>query len=156
VIGAAIGVFFGAWVASRAQTKKAIVSELHALKAAHALAFSIANKALALKKQHIRPLEESYKAALASHKAFTINPRFGLSVQIDLRSLSQVNFPDRALEKIILDRCFLGGEAIATLVAVVDATDDLKTSITLRNELADEFRTPPLQTRNSKSNDILD
>lgn len=61
-------------------------------------------------------------------------------MQVDLRTLSLINFPDHSLEKAVLEKCFLGSEAIATLVAVLDATDDLKTSITLRNELVNEFR----------------
>ncbi|RTM13695.1 MAG: hypothetical protein EKK33_10045 [Bradyrhizobiaceae bacterium] len=142
IIGAAIGVLFGAWIASRAQTKRTIISELHALRSAHALAFSIANKAISLKKQHVRPMEEAFKAVMAAHAAFVVNPR-GLAVQLDLRSLSQVNFPDQSLEKTVLERCYLDGEGIATLVAVLDATDDLRISIKLRNELIKEFRTDP-------------
>lgn len=143
LLGAAIGVLFGAWIASRSQTKRTIVSELHALRSAHALAFSVANKALSLKKQHVRPLEEAFKAALAAHAAFTINPRGGLAIQIDLRTLSQVKFPDQSLEKTVLERCFLGSEAVATLVAALDATDDLRTSINYRNALVNEFRKDP-------------
>ncbi|TQF33957.1 hypothetical protein UNPA324_33875 [Bradyrhizobium sp. UNPA324] len=116
---------------------------MHALRSAHALAFSVANKALSFKKQHVRPLEEAFKAALAAHAAFMINPRGCLSIQIDLRTLSQIKFADKSLEKIVLERCFLGSEAVATLVAVLDATDDLSASIKYRNELVNEFRKDP-------------
>ncbi|MGY4352161.1 hypothetical protein ACVWXM_008654 [Bradyrhizobium sp. GM7.3] len=144
LLGAGIGVLFGAWITSRAQTKRTIVAELHSLRSADALTFAIANKALALKKQHVRPMEEAFKAALAYHAAFLINPRGPLTIQIDLRSLSQLKFSEQSLEKIVLERCFLGGEAIATLVAVLDAVADLRASIDLRNELVKEFRaTPP-------------
>jgi hypothetical protein len=137
---AAVGVVFGAWVASRAQTKRTIVAELHALRAAHTLCFSIANKALSLKKQHLRQLKLSLDEAFAAHAQYIANPHGVFALKIDLRAMANTEFPAAALEKIILDKCFLGSEGIATLIAVTDATHDLKTSLTLRNELVVEFR----------------
>jgi hypothetical protein len=143
LLSAAIGVVFGAWVASRAQTKRTIVAELHALRTAHALCFSIANKSLALKKQHLRPLKNAFDAAAAGHEAYVANPAGVFALQIDLRTISQIDFPASALEKTLLDKCFLGSEGIATLVAVNDAVHDLKLSLALRNELTDDFRKHP-------------
>jgi len=140
LLSAAIGVVFGAWVASRAQTKRAIVAELHALRADHALCFSIASKALAIKKQHIRPLKAAFDDAFAAHAEYVANPLGVFTLHIDLRTISQTEFPASALEKTLLDKCFLGGEGIATLVAVMDGVHDLKASLTLRNELVDDFR----------------
>ncbi len=143
MLSAAIGVVFGAWVASRAQTKRTIVAELHALRAAHALCFSIANKALSIKKQHIRPLKFAFDQALAAHGNYVANPHGVFGLQIDLKTISQIEFPAPALERTLLDRCFLGGEGIATLVAVMDAVHDLKASIALRNQMVEEFRKNP-------------
>src|SRR5690242_19990798 len=113
VLSAGVGVLFGAWIASRAQSKRMIVSELHALRSAHALCFSIVNKALAMKKQHILPMRVALNDALATHAAFMRNPIGVLNAQLDLRTLAQVKFPSQALEKLILERCFLGSEATA-------------------------------------------
>nr|WP_157676691.1 hypothetical protein [Afipia sp. GAS231] len=77
---------------------------------------------------------------LAVHTAFVMNPAGGLIAELDLRELAQVSFPSQALEKLVLERCFLGSEATATLVAVTDATGDLKQSLDLRNKLTTEFR----------------
>lgn len=143
LLSAGVGVVFGAWIASRAQSKRMIVSELHALRSAHALCFSIVNKALAVKKQHILPLRVALNDALATYGAYIRNPRGVLAAQLDLRTLAQVKFPSQALEKLILEKCFLGSEATATLVAVMDATEDLRQSTDLRNELVNEFRTNP-------------
>lgn len=143
LLSAGVGVLFGAWIASRAQSKRTIVSELHALRSAHALCFSIVNKALSMKKQQVRPLRVALNDALAVHAAYVQNPQGFLLAQLDLRTMSQVKFPSQALEKLILERCFLGSEATATLVAVMDATEDLRQSLDLRNELVTEFRKNP-------------
>jgi hypothetical protein len=143
LVTAGAGVVFGAWLTSRAQTKRAIVAELHALRAAQALCFSVANKALAIKRQHIRPMKEALDAAIAAHAVFAANPIGPLAIQLDLKTLSQTNFPTTALEKILFDKCFLGGEGVATTVAVSDAADDLKLSIDFRNDLIAEFRKNP-------------
>lgn len=150
LLSAAAGVVFGAWVASRAQTKRTIVAELHALRTAHALCFSIANKSLSLKKQHLRPLKRTFEAALARHEAYVANPSGVFALQIDLRTISQVDFPIAALEKTLIDKCFLGSEGIATLVAVTDAVYDLKHSLTLRNTLIEDFRQKPPATHEQR------
>src|SRR5688572_6055266 len=64
-LSAGLGVIFGAWITSRAQTKRAIVAELHALRTAQALSFSIASKGLAVKRQQIKPLKENFDQAIA-------------------------------------------------------------------------------------------
>lgn len=151
LLSAAIGVVFGAWVASRAQTKRTIVAELHALRAAHALCFSIANKSLSLKKQFLRPLKHAFDEAFAAHAAYIHSPLGVFGLQIDLRTISETEFPAAALEKILLDKCFLPGEAIATMTAVTDAVHDLKTSLKLRNDLVDEFRKNPPPTHEQKA-----
>jgi hypothetical protein len=136
LLSAGVGVLFGAWIASRAQNKRIVVSELHALRAAHALCFATINKALSVKKQHLRPMKLAMDTALA----VMANPRGPIAIELDLRDLSQIRFPTDALEKLILEKCFLGSEAIATLVATIDAADDLNTSIKYRNEQVIDFR----------------
>lgn len=143
LLSAGIGVLFGAWITSRAQSKRTIVSELHALRSAYALCFSIVNKALSMKKQQVLPLRVALNDALATYAAYAQNPQGVLVAQLDLRTMSQVKFPSQALEKLILERCFLGSEATATLVAVLDATEDLRQSLDIRNELVNEFRKIP-------------
>jgi hypothetical protein len=138
---AAGGVVFGAWLTSRAQNKRNIVSELHALRAAHALCYSITNKALSLKKQHLVSMKSAYDAATEAHDAVMTKqgPRI-FEIQLDLRTLSKTSFPTAALERILHDKCFVGGETIATAVAVTDAAYDLNLSLDYRNSLVAEFR----------------
>ncbi|MHC2241325.1 hypothetical protein [Bradyrhizobium elkanii] len=146
LLSAAIGVLFGAWIASRTQNKRLIVAELHALRGAHALTFAIINKALSIKRQHLRPMKMAFDTAAN----YIANPQGPGAVQLDLRDLSQIRFPTDALEKLLLEKCFLGSEAVATLVAVMDATDDLTTSIRYRNEQVIDFKKNPPATHQQK------
>lgn len=132
---------FGAWISSRAQKKREIVAELHALRAAHALCFSIANKALTIKKQHIGSMKREFDAAAAAYIAHQGNLTETLAIHLDLQSLYLTSFPTAALEKIVFEKCFLGGRGIATTVELSSATEDLRLSIDLRNQLVAEFRT---------------
>jgi hypothetical protein len=152
LVTAGTGVVFGAWLTSRAQAKRAIVAELHALRAAQALSFSVANKALSFKRQHIRSMKEAFDAAAAAYAGAKPDEPPPV-IQLDLRTLSKTNFPTGALEKILFDKCFLGGEGVATTVAVSDAADDLKVSIDYRNDLVAEFRKNP-PTNNQQRLDL--
>jgi hypothetical protein len=78
------------------------------------------------------------------HAAYVAVPHRGIfEAPIPLHSLGQIKFPSQALEKIILEKCFLGTEAAATLIAVTDATEDLRQSIDLRNALVNDFQKNP-------------
>jgi hypothetical protein len=65
---AAFGAFAGAFAASLSQNKRAIIAELNALSAAHALCVSIANRFLALKKQHVRPMKDDFDRISAAYR----------------------------------------------------------------------------------------
>jgi hypothetical protein len=56
ILVAGVGTIVGAWVTSRSQTKRRILDELRAITAARALCFSVTNRAMGLKRRHVRPL----------------------------------------------------------------------------------------------------
>src|SRR5262245_64947286 len=60
---AAFGAFAGAWINNRIQTKRAIIEQLNAVRAALVLCFSISNRFMLLKRQNIRPLRNRYVKA---------------------------------------------------------------------------------------------
>src|SRR5438105_4586188 len=106
---AAFGAFAGAFAASRAHNKRTIVAELNALSAARELSVAIANILLALKRQHVVPLNDNFeriRVSYANHqsmlKAGTQLAPFHFTA--DLRSLDLPATPQVALEKMIFEK----------------------------------------------------
>lgn len=143
---AAFGAFAGAVAASRAHNKRTIVAELNALNAAHQLAVAIGNIILALKRQHIVPLNENFERIRVSYanyktmrKAGTQATKFEFTA--DMHSLSLPATPHAALEKMIFEKTLARGRALAALVTLVGSIDGLATSINNRNELIEDRQT---------------
>ena len=137
IITAAFGSLIGAWLASRSQAKRRVVDELRAVHTAHALCFSIINRALSLKGLQIRPMKERHDRAVA---AFQGHQRGPLELALDLQTISQHKFPEAALEKIVFEKCEAGARALVSVAALSGAIDDLRNSIDYRNGLISEFR----------------
>lgn len=68
LVAAAFGAFAGAWATSRRETKRAVVAELNSISAARMLAFSICNRYMGLKRQHILPMCTAHTAARAQYQ----------------------------------------------------------------------------------------
>jgi hypothetical protein len=137
---AAVSALFGAWLSGRATARRAIIDELRALSAAHALCVIIANKALALKGQYIRDIESAYNALYQAHVSYMTNSTGPFDAKMDLRTLSIVTFPSAHLEKLVCEKLSLGGEGVATAISLSGATNDLRESLKFRNDLVNEFR----------------
>ncbi|MGY4317243.1 hypothetical protein [Bradyrhizobium sp. JR3.5] len=143
---AAFGAFAGAVAASRAHNKRTVVAELNALNAAHELAVATANVILALKRQHIVPLNEDFeriRTSYANHKAMR---KAGTQLSpfqfiADMRSLTLPATPHVALERMIFEKTLARGRALAALVTLVGSIDGLAISINARNEMIEDRRT---------------
>jgi hypothetical protein len=133
ILTAAFGTAIGAWLTSRAQAKRRVIEELRAVRSAHALSFTVTNKALALKLQHIRSTQRAYAAHLKKgHGQFQL--------KLDLQNLTQVRFAGEAIAKIVMEKCSAEPKALAATVSLLDSTEDLRLSIDYRNKLIAEFR----------------
>ncbi|WP_426410093.1 hypothetical protein [Bradyrhizobium ganzhouense] len=137
---AAFGTLVGAYVASRAQEKRRVIDELKAVHVAYGLCFTIVNKALAIKRQHIRPMKTTYDEAVERYDNFVVNPVGVFELDLDLKTLSQPRFGVSALEKIVFEKFALGHRGIAAATSLADATEDLRLSIDYRNNLISEFQ----------------
>ncbi len=131
---------FGAWLNGRATHRRAILTELNALNAAHALTFMVANKALALKRQYLTKMKSSYDEMTIAHDTFAATPTAPFKFEMDLRALGEITFPSGHLEKIVYEKLSLGSEGIAAAISLSSATDDLRESIKRRNSIVVEFQ----------------
>jgi len=139
---AAFGAFAGAFAASRAHNKRALVAELNALNAAHELSVAIANNFLAFKRQIALPLKtefERIKSAYASYQNNNKNKSL-FQFTIDHRSLTALATPHAALEKMVFEKTLMRGRGLAALVTLVGTIDGLGIAIKTRNELVEEHR----------------
>jgi hypothetical protein len=143
IVTAAFGTLIGAWLTSRSQAKRRVVEELKAIHAAYTVCFSILNKALAIKRQHIRPMTIQFETTVAAYDAWMENPQNRLNVELDLRTLSKLRFANAALERTVFEKCSLGHKGLAAALSLEDAADDLNSSIEYRNNLVADFQKNP-------------
>jgi hypothetical protein len=139
LVTAAFGAFAGAWVASRRETKRAAVTELNSINAARALCFSICNKFLSLKGQHILGLHHDYnmdrEQVIATRAAAGVGAPIPIEVRLDLQTLTPIWLPTQTLERLIFEKISIRGRALVAAVEVISCIDALEKSIGYRNEL---------------------
>jgi hypothetical protein len=150
IIIAAFGALIGAFLTSRSQGKRRLIEELRAIHAAYTICFSIGNKALAIKRQHIRPMKAKFDGDTSAYDAWMENPTGPLSLDLDLRNLSRLRFAGATLERVVFEKCSLGHKGLAAVLSLEDATDDLNSSIDYRNNLIFDFQKNTPQTHKEK------
>jgi hypothetical protein len=140
---AAFGAFAGAFAASRSYTKRTVIAELTALSAAQALSFSVCNRFLGLKKQHVLPMKQRYEQVSKEHDKFLRLPRATRGAFVfaaDFQTIVPFSLPVSSLEKTILEKTSLRGRALLALVDLVGAIDGLREAIDTRAALSAEIR----------------
>jgi hypothetical protein len=150
---AAFGAFAGAWINNRIQTKRAVIEELNAVRAALVLCFSISNRFISLKRQHVRSMRERYIQARQKYDDSKQRARthrgpqpFVYNLQADLQTLTPVAVPIQVLERYIFEKISIRGRALAAAVDLVGAIDGLDKTIAYRNDPIAEIRKEsPLQ-----------
>lgn len=151
LIGSLAGAFAGAIaaqrIAERSKLREELLKEIRNTNVGIMLALTIANSALSLKKQHIKKIKSDYDLErtkildLLAHrnepqsKTETIYSFTG-----DLRSLPELSTPIKTLEEIVFSRLSTIGRPLSLSAAIVNATQDLNTSILKRNELTKTFK----------------
>ena len=147
IVIAAFGALIGAFLTSRSQAKRRVVEELRAIHAAYTISLAIVNKALAVKRQHLRPMKRKYESDLATYDEWMERPRGPIRIEMDLRTISKLRFANAVLERTVFEKISLGHKGLAAVLSLEDATDDLNTSIEYRNGLIVDFQknAPPEQ-----------
>jgi hypothetical protein len=144
---AAFGAFAGAWINNRIQTKRAVIEELNAVRAALVLCFSISNRFVSLKRQHVRLMRNRYVQARQEHDEFRERarnhrgpPPLVFDFQADLQTLTPVIAPIQVLERYVFEKISIRGRALAAAVDLIGAIDGLEKAITYRNDLIAEVQ----------------
>jgi hypothetical protein len=144
---AAFGGFAGAWINNRIQNKRTVVEELNAVHAALVLCFSVSNRFILLKCQHVRPMRDRYVQARQEYDEFKERsrthkgpPRLVYNFRADLQTITPVIAPIQVLERYVFEKISLRSRALAAAVDLVGAIDGLEKAIAHRNNLIAEVR----------------
>ncbi|WP_025857562.1 hypothetical protein [Pseudomonas sp. CHM02] len=144
LITALVGAWLGAWAAQRIAGKNKLRDELHKeLRSTNAgimLAHTVANVAYALKKQHIKALKESYENDCKAFECYKQqvaagNGRTAFQMAPNLDRLHEVTAPISALQDIVMGEISTTGRAIASVIALADALQNLNDALRGRNEI---------------------
>jgi hypothetical protein len=138
-ITGAAGTVFGAWLTSRAAHKLRTVDELKAVRAAYALSQTIANSALAIKAQHIKPMKDRFDRAEIEFMIARWR-RTPLDLTLDLNTLSTINFPTDRLMSTVFEKCLVNMKCMSLSVQMHSSAEEFRASIAARNELVESFQ----------------
>jgi hypothetical protein len=148
LISAAFGAFAGAYATSRRETKRAVIAELNSIAAARMLAFSICNKFLSLKSQHVAPIYEDYQEGrrkfIEVRNAFAAGDHTRTAeYAANLRNITPMWLPTESLERQIIEKISIRGRGLAAAIDLISAVDGLTRTIDTRNELVSAcYRAP--------------
>jgi hypothetical protein len=152
-ITAGLGAFAGGWIASRAFTKRAVVAELNALSAIQTLCFSICNRFLALKSQHVLAMKQRYDQLQQEHAEILSSPQGPprqFVFQADFQTLTPLRLPIGELQKMVFEKTSIRGRALVALVDLASTIEGLNEAIESRTALSTEIR-----DRKNKTDDEL-
>ena len=120
---------------------------LSAVCAALVLCYSVSNRFISLKCQHVRPMRDRYVQARQEYDEFKERsrthkgpPPLVYNFQADLQTITPVIAPIQVLERYVFEKISLRGRALAAAVDLVGAIDGLEKAIAYRNNLIAEVR----------------
>jgi hypothetical protein len=144
----AFGVFVGAWLRGRRESKQAIVAELNSINAAYTLCFSITNRFLLVKGQHVLPMKQRYDEAQREHEIYKKRAalrspgqdRVIFHLRVDFETMQTINVPTSVLERLVFEKTAIRGRGLGAAVDLIGVVDSLQQAIKARNELILEMR----------------
>jgi len=144
--GAIAGALGAQRIADRSKRRDELLKELRSTNAAMTVAFSIANTALTLKKQHVQPMYDMFVNDKARFTALTVQQVPGGSIAggapqflLDLRRLAFPEFPMESLRSLVFEKISAQGRALALVSSLGQATSGLRDSLARREKLIQEF-----------------
>lgn len=149
IVGSLAAAFFGAYTAQRIierrETRQNLSKEIRSTSAATTLSIHIANTFIAMKKQHIKRLHESYhqnkKEVLEVLKSPPINgrrPEF--HYKADLEYLPVAELPTEHLQRIVADELSVVARPLLLPFMIRQVVRSQADAVIHRNRLVDEFK----------------
>lgn len=147
-LSALAGAGFGVWGAQRLAERSARTKELlEALRQANAivvLASTIANQALSVKKQHVKPLSDQYFKDRDAAEALQGNlasgaPAQSTTFQIQLTKITPLTLPIETLKNLTFSAQLMPGRALALVSMVEQSITEQTHAINTQSELVDAF-----------------
>nr|WP_298163729.1 hypothetical protein [uncultured Pseudomonas sp.] len=149
-IGGLTGAFGGALgaqhIVERSKNREELLRELRNTNAAIMVSFTISNVVLALKKQHVQPMYESFMTEKERLRKFQEEPSTQKShekrqyhLTADLRSFPAPITPIETLQELLFHKISAHGRPLALAAVLEQSLIGLKDSITKRDSLAQKF-----------------
>lgn len=145
--GALGGALAAQRIASRAKQQDALLQEIRSTNAAIVVTFTICNAGLALKKQFVKDIYETYTEKKEALKEFQQrraagqqHPDLPFEFQADFRTLQIPVVSIDVLRTLIYERISATGRPLALVAAIVGAFASLADTIQRRNSLIERFR----------------
>ncbi len=145
--GALFGALTAKRIAERTKLKDDLLKEIRNLNAASVVAHSIANAHLALKKQHVKQMYETFVAKRdelnekrAQLAAGVPSERVPFEIVFDLQSVAPLTQPILPLQTLIFDRVSATAKAIMLMGVLSQTYESLNDTLTTRNGLIETWR----------------
>lgn len=145
--GAGAGALAAQHIVERSKHRAELLHEMRNTNAAIALAFSVTNTFLALKRQHIKTLKENFDAQRAELENFKQKSQTGMNAQsqafyfqADLQTLNPQVMPVDTLRTIVFERLSVTGRALNLVTTIMQTVQNLEESLVKRNNLIQEYR----------------
>lgn len=152
--GALAGAGAGAWgaqrVIERTRRKEELLREIRNTNAAVMVAFTIANTALGMKSQLVKPMVDRFRADLERLKIHLSAPqpmgapKAKFTFQADLQGFLAPSFPVDTLKTLVFDRISAYGKALSLVPLIENASIGLSRSIKERRVLIADFKNHPM------------
>jgi hypothetical protein len=145
--GALGGALAAQKIGDRAKQREALLQEIRSTNAAIVVTFTICNAGLALKKQFVKEIYETYTAKKEELKEFQQrlatgqqHPNLPFEFQADFRTLQMPVVPIDILRTQVYESISANGRPLALVAALVGAIASLADTIHKRNTLIERFR----------------
>lgn len=149
--GAAAGALGAQRVIERAKRKDELLKEIRNINAAIMVAFTIANTALGLKKQLVKPMQDKFRADVAAYERYKNERDAGvrqggapLEIQAELRNFLPPTVPVESLKTLVYDRISAYGKPLSLVALVEVAADGLSHSLNERRRVIAELQSKVL------------
>lgn len=149
--GAFAGAVAAQRIAEKGKFREELVKEFHSTNAVISLAAAAASLAMALKKQHVKALKDSYDDDLKRFEEYKekiyrrqLPPNTPFEMSPNMLYLQGISPPIATIQDIVLSRLSAAGRTISAVTALADSVENLNTALSKRNELLNAFKNKQL------------